>query len=76
MTFLIVNAVISFVAALVLHELGHYFAARVCTVPIKQAGFGWGPKLGGVRVGKVDYQLRLLPIGAYIQPNVGQTGWW
>ena len=70
MTYLIVNAVVSFVAALVLHELGHYSAARVCTVPIKQAGFGWGPKLAGVRVGKVEYQLRLLPIGAYIQMDM------
>ena len=70
MTFLIINAVISFVAALVLHELGHYFAARVCTIPIKQAGFGWGPKLVGVRARDVDYQLRLLPIGAYIQMDM------
>jgi membrane-associated protease RseP (regulator of RpoE activity) len=70
MIILIANAVVSFVAALVLHELGHYFAARVCTVPIKQAGFGWGPKIFGVRVRKVDYQLRLLPIGAYIQMDM------
>jgi membrane-associated protease RseP (regulator of RpoE activity) len=70
MTFLIVNAVVSFVTALVLHELGHYLAARVCTVPIKQAGFGWGPKLCGVRAGEVEYQLRLLPIGAYIQMDM------
>ena len=70
MTILIVNAFFSFVLALVLHELGHYFAARVCTVPIKQAGFGWGPKLCGVRVREVDYQLRLLPIGAYIQMDM------
>jgi membrane-associated protease RseP (regulator of RpoE activity) len=70
MTYLIVNAVVSFIAALVLHELGHYFAARVCTVPIKQAGFGWGPKLCGVRAGEVEYQLRLLPIGAYIQMDM------
>jgi len=70
MTFLLVNAIVSFVVALVLHEAGHYFAARVCTVPIKQAGFGWGPKLCGVRVGEVEYQLRLLPIGAYIQMDM------
>jgi len=70
MTLLIVNAVISFVAALVLHECGHYFAARVCTVAIKQAGFGWGPKIGGVRARGVEYQLRLLPIGAYIQMDM------
>ncbi len=70
MTYLIVNAVVSFIAALVLHELGHYFAARVCTVQIKQAGFGWGPKLWGVRAGGVEYQWRLLPIGAYIQMDM------
>ena len=37
MNAILVNAVVSFFAALVLHELGHYFAARVCGVPIKQA---------------------------------------
>ena len=67
MTLSITNAVVSFVGALVLHEFGHYLAARICRVPIKQAGFGWGPKLFRVRVRNVDYQLRLLPIGAYIQ---------
>ena len=67
MNVFIINGIVSFVAALVLHELGHYIAARVCAVPIKQAGFGWGPKIYGVRVGGVEYQLRLLPVGAYVQ---------
>lgn len=67
MTLSIANAIVGFVAVLVLHELGHYLAARICGVPIKQAGFGWGPQLFSVRVRNVDYQLRLLPIGAYIQ---------
>lgn len=67
MTLSIFNAVVSFVAALVLHEFGHYLAARICAVPIKQAGFGWGPQLVSARVRGVNYQLRLLPIGAYIQ---------
>ena len=66
----IVNAIVSFVVALVLHEFGHYVAARLCGVPIKQAGFGWGPKLFGVRVSDVDCQLRMLPVGAYIQMDM------
>src|SRR4051794_5685548 len=66
----ILNALFSFIAALVLHELGHFFAARLCGVPIKQAGLGWGPKLFGVRVSKVDCQLRALPVGAYIQMDM------
>ena len=71
MSFFAVNAVVSFVVALVLHELGHYVAARICGVPIKQAGFGWGPKIYGVKVGTVDCHLRLLPIGAYVQMDIG-----
>lgn len=67
---IVFNATVSFFAALVLHELGHYFAARICGVPIKQAGFGWGPKLFGVKVGSVDCQLRLFPVGAYVQMDM------
>src|SRR5215213_535591 len=70
MNIVILNAIVSFFAALVLHELGHYFAARACSVPIKQMGFGWGPKLCGVRLSKVDCQLRLLPVGAYVQMDM------
>lgn len=70
MNVFIINAVVSFVAALVLHELGHYVAARLCSVPIKQAGFGWGPKLFGVKLSQVDCQVRLLPVGAYVQMDM------
>lgn len=70
MNFILINAIASFFAALVLHELGHYFAARLCAVPIKQAGFGWGPKLFGVRLSNVDCQVRLLPVGAYVQMDM------
>lgn len=67
---IIVNAVVSFFVALVLHELGHFFAARLCGVPIKQAGLGWGPKLCGVRVNNIEYQLRALPLGAFIRMDM------
>jgi membrane-associated protease RseP (regulator of RpoE activity) len=70
MTALIINAIISFISALVLHELGHYCAARMCGVPIKQLGFGWGPKLYSFRVSKVDCQMRLFPVGAYVQMDM------
>ncbi len=66
----IINATVSFIISLVLHELGHYFAARMCAVPVKQAGLGWGPKLFGVRLNQVDCQLRLLPVGAYVQMDM------
>ena len=70
MNFFVINAIVSFFAALVLHEMGHYFAARMCAVPVKQAGLGWGPKLYGFRRSQIDYQLRLLPVGAYVQMDM------
>ena len=70
MNVIVTNAALSLLTAMVLHELGHFLAARVCSVPVKQAGLGWGPKVYGVRVSQVDCQLRLLPIGAYIQMDM------
>src|SRR5918999_187882 len=70
MNVIVINAAVSLLVAIVLHELGHFAAARVCAVPVKQAGLGWGPKLYSVRVSQVDCQLRLLPIGAYIQMDM------
>src|SRR6185369_11069890 len=66
----IITATVSFFASLVLHELGHYIAARMCAVPVRQAGLGWGPKLIGVRLQQVDYQMHLLPVGAYVQMDM------
>ena len=64
------NFILSFAAALVLHELGHFIAARACRVAVTGAGFGWGPRLFGFRIKEVDYQLRALPIGAYIRMDM------
>ena len=64
------NFILSFAAALILHELGHFIAARVCRVPVIGAGLGWGPKLFGFQFRKVDYQLRALPIGAYVRMDM------
>lgn len=64
------NAILSFSAALVLHELGHFLAAHACKVPVTEAGFGWGPRLFGFRVKGVDHKLHLLPLGAYIRMDM------
>lgn len=64
------NVTLSFAFALVLHEMGHFLAARACRVQVTQAGLGWGPKVFGLRIKGVDYQLRLLPLGAYIRMDM------
>jgi len=70
MNILAINFILSFAVALILHEFGHFVAARACRVPVSGAGFGWGPKVFAFRVREVDYQLRALPIGAYIRMDM------
>jgi len=65
-----INIILSFAGALVLHELGHFLAARLCRVSVTQAGLGWGPTLLSFRVSGVEYQLRLLPVGAFIRMDM------
>lgn len=59
-----------FAVALVIHEAGHLFAARACHVTVTEFGLGWGRKLYGRRIGAIDYNLHLLPVGAYVRLNM------
>ena len=55
------------VLAMLAHELGHYFAARKCHVPASEIGMGAGPRLCGVRLGSLQLNLRLYPIGSFVR---------
>ncbi len=50
------------------HELGHFLFAKASHVHIYEFSIGMGPKLKGWK-GKdgIDYSLRALPIGGYVQ---------
>ena len=65
-----INILLCFVVALVLHEIGHLVAARLCRLPVNEAGLGWGPRLYSVRVHEVDFVLRLIPLGAYVRMDM------
>lgn len=64
------NFLLSFAAALVVHELGHFVAARLCRISITEAGLGWGPVMLSTRVRSMNLKLRLLPLGAYIRMDM------
>ena len=67
----LLNFIFSFTLALILHELGHLTAARLCGVPVTALSFGWGPRLYSRNLSNVSCQLRLLPIGAFVQMDMG-----
>ncbi|EPR44360.1 membrane-associated zinc metalloprotease [Desulfovibrio sp. X2] len=48
------------------HELGHFILARVFGVGVRVFSLGFGPRLFGLRAGKTEYRLSLVPLGGYV----------
>lgn len=60
-------ALLMFGILVMLHELGHYLAARVTGVPVEEFAIGFGPKLFSRKGRKngVVFSLRALPLGGF-----------
>lgn len=52
---------------IVIHELGHYWAARYFDVKIDAFAVGFGPKLYGVRRGETEWKICAIPFGGYVK---------
>ena len=50
-----------------LHEWGHFIAAKLCGVRVDVFSIGFGPRLWGVKRGDTDYRLSALPLGGYVR---------
>jgi membrane-associated protease RseP (regulator of RpoE activity) len=66
----LISYLLGFFVALLIHELGHLAAARVCHVPATEFGLGWGSKIFGFHFRGVEYKLHALPIGAYVRLDI------
>lgn len=70
MLLLVLNLICSFLLALVIHEVGHLIAAKLCKVPIREAGLGWGTKIFSRQFADIEYTVRALPVGAYVRMDM------
>jgi regulator of sigma E protease len=64
------SIIIFFLVLLVLvmiHESGHFFAAKISKMRVEEFAFGFPPKLFGKKVGETLYAFNLLPIGGYVK---------
>jgi regulator of sigma E protease len=53
-----------------IHELGHFLAGRLAGIPIEIFSVGFGPKILGIRRGKTEYRISLIPMGGYVLPEI------
>lgn len=56
--------------AVLIHEFGHFVAARRTNIPIKIFSVGFGPRLWGFNRGGTEFRLSLIPLGGYVMPEI------
>ena len=61
-TFLIVLSVLVLV-----HEFGHFLAAKKAGIKVEEFGFGYPPRLFGKKFGETIYSLNWLPFGGFVK---------
>ncbi len=59
---------------ILVHEFGHYFAARFFDVKVETFSFGFGPRLFGFRRGETDFRFSLILFGGYVKMTGEQPG--
>lgn len=62
LVFLIVLSILVLV-----HEFGHFIAARRAGILIEEFGFGLPPRLIGKKIGETIYSLNLFPFGGFVR---------
>jgi regulator of sigma E protease len=65
--FSIISFVIIISALILLHEWGHFIAAKKSGMRVDEFGIGFPPRLGGIRRGETLYSVNLLPIGGFVR---------
>jgi regulator of sigma E protease len=62
-----VYAFLGFVALIVLHEAGHFFAAKAVGMRVERFSLFFPPLLVKVRRGETEYGIGAIPLGGYVK---------
>lgn len=66
--------VIACLALLVIvHELGHFFAAKLFKIRVDEFGIGFPPRIAGIARGETNYTINALPLGGFVRIH-GENG--
>ncbi|WP_125768598.1 RIP metalloprotease RseP [Companilactobacillus furfuricola] len=63
----IITFIIVFGILVIVHEFGHYIAAKKSGILVREFSVGMGPKIVAYRKNSTTYTLRLLPLGGYVR---------
>ncbi|MFA5464561.1 MAG: RIP metalloprotease RseP [Candidatus Cloacimonadales bacterium] len=63
----IVIAILALGLLVLIHEGGHFLAARLCKVSVLKFSIGFGPKIFSFVKNGTEYALSLIPLGGYVK---------
>jgi regulator of sigma E protease len=63
----ILIAILGLALLIVLHEAGHFFAARMCGMRVERFSIGFGNALVSFKRGDTIYQIAPIPLGGFVQ---------
>lgn len=49
------------------HELGHFISAKKLGMKVEEFGFGFPPRIFGVKKGETIYSINLIPLGGFVK---------
>ncbi len=59
--------IVIFSGLIILHECGHFFAARLSGVKVLEFGLGMGKKLYGKQIGETEFTFNMIPFGGFVR---------
>ena len=62
-----VYALLGFIALIILHEAGHFFAAKAVGMRVERFALFFPPLIFTVRRGETEYGIGALPLGGYVK---------
>lgn len=66
-----ITTIVSFIFILgilvIVHELGHFLAAKKLGIRVEIFSIGLGPRVWGLRRGETEYRLSLFPLGGFVK---------
>ena len=65
--YLLFGVVLVLGVMILVHEWGHFIAARIFGVRVDVFSIGFGPRLFGWKRGATDYRVSALPLGGYVR---------
>jgi len=59
--------IVGIIAMVMIHEAGHFVAAKALGMKATEFFFGFGPKLWSTRRGETEYGVKGIPLGGYVR---------